>query len=114
MPIWATVLLGVLGTDAAVEVIRAISNRVRVKRGKKPQMQQDIEALSAKVDALTTKVDGIEKHTEANYLSILRLTVMDEAMPMSERLIAGDAYISAGGNGDVKHYYMNLRKRVDA
>lgn len=34
MPIWATVLLGVLGTDAAVEIIRAISARVRVKRGK--------------------------------------------------------------------------------
>lgn len=76
-------------------------------------MQQDIETLSAKVDALTTKVEGIEKHTEANYLSILRLTVMDEAMPLSERLIAGDEYIHNGGNGDVKHFYMGLRERVD-
>ena len=114
MPIWATVLLGVLGTDAAVEIIRAISNRLRVKRGKKPQMQQDIEALTSKVDALTDKVDKVEAHTSANYLSILRLTVMDEAMPMSERLIAGDAYISAGGNGDVKHFFCELKKRVDA
>lgn len=41
-------------------------------------------------------------------LSILRLTVMSNDMPISERIIAGDKYVKKGGNGDVKHYYEQL------
>ena len=47
-------------------------------------------------------------HDKEQYLAILRLTVMEEDMPISERLIAGKKYIDAGGNGDVKKYYEHL------
>lgn len=106
MPTWATIVIGILGTDAVIEIVKALAERIREKRGKKPQMQKDIETLSA-------KVDKIAEHTAANYLSILRITVMDDAMPMSERILAGQAYIEAGGNGEVKHYYNQLKERVD-
>lgn len=56
------------------------------------------------------KVDTLVGHDKEQYLAILRLTVMTESMPISERLIAGKKYIENGGNGDVKKYYEQLIK----
>lgn len=49
-----------------------------------------------------------DERAHENYLAILRLTVMNSEMPVSERLIAGEKYIKAGGNGEVKKYYEEL------
>lgn len=57
---------------------------------------------------LAEKVDRLVEHDEDQYLSILRLTIMSEDMPVSERIIAGDKYVKKGGNGDVKKYYQQL------
>ncbi len=57
---------------------------------------------------LTRKVDRLVEHDREQYLSLLRLTIMNESMPVSERIIAGDKYIRAGGNGDVKEYYQAM------
>ena len=54
------------------------------------------------------KVDKLVEHDEDQYLSILRLTIMSENMPISERIIAGDKYVKKGGNGDVKKYYQKM------
>lgn len=59
---------------------------------------------------LEEKVDELMKHDEEQYLSILRLTIMSEGMPISERIIAGDKYVKKGGNGDVKSYYQQMLK----
>ena len=59
---------------------------------------------------LEKKVDTLVEHDKEQYLSILRLTIMSEEMPVSERIIAGDKYIKAGGNGDVKKYYQQMIK----
>lgn len=57
---------------------------------------------------LEEKVDKLVEHDEDQYLSILRLTVMSESMPVSERIIAGDKYVKKGGNGEVKKYYEKM------
>lgn len=57
---------------------------------------------------LEAKVDKLVEHDEDQYLSILRLTIMSEDMPISERIIAGDKYVKKGGNGDVKSYYQQM------
>lgn len=57
---------------------------------------------------LTEKVDKLVEHDHDQYLSILRLTVMSEEMPVSERIIAGDKYVKCGGNGEVKQYYQKM------
>lgn len=57
---------------------------------------------------ISRKVDTLVEHDEEQYLGILRLTVMSEDMPISERLIAGQKYVKKGGNGDVKRYYQKL------
>lgn len=60
---------------------------------------------------LEEKVDTLVEHDKDQYLSILRLTIMSEEMPISERIIAGDKYVKKGGNGDVKQYYQNMLKK---
>lgn len=57
---------------------------------------------------LEEKVDKLVEHDEDQYLSLLRLTIMSEDMPVSERIIAGDKYVKKGGNGDVKKYYQQM------
>ena len=57
---------------------------------------------------LEAKVDKLVEHDKEQYLSLLRLTIMAEGMPISERIIAGDRYIKLGGNGDVKKYYQQM------
>lgn len=63
--------------------------------------------LDSVLDAITKQGKQIEtliKHDEAQYLSLLRLTVMTDSIPLSERISAGREYIDKGGNGDVKEY----------
>lgn len=62
---------------------------------------------------LKTNVDTLVKHDKAQYMAILRLTVMSDNIPLSERIIAGKEYIENDGNGDVKHYYETVLKPHD-
>lgn len=59
-------------------------------------------------EELLNKVNTLVEHDEDQYLSILRLIIVEENMPISERIIAGDKYIKKGGNGDVKKYYQQM------
>ena len=54
---------------------------------------------------MAEQVKKLEEHQRKNYLGILRLTIMSEEMPVSERIIAGKEYLDHGGNGDVSKYY---------
>lgn len=60
----------------------------------------------------STKADikKMRQHDEEQYLDILRLTIMSENMPITERIIAGKKYIERGGNGEVKKFYEQLLK----
>lgn len=88
MEIWITLIEGVL-TLAGICVTVLVSNK----------------KANAKLEA---KVDKLVEHDEDQYLSILRLTIMSEEMPISERIIAGDKYVKKGGNGEVKKYYQKM------
>ena len=57
---------------------------------------------------LEKKVDGLVEDNKDQSLSILRLTIYEENLPISERIIAGDKYLKKGGNGDTKKYYMKM------
>ena len=50
------------------------------------------------------EISDIKQHCHENYLSSLRLTIMSNEMPLGERIIAGQKYIDAGGNGEVKKF----------
>lgn len=86
--IWITLIESIL-TFAGICVTVIVSNK----------------KANAKLEA---KVDRLVEHDEDQYLSILRLTIMSEEMPIPERIIAGDKYVRKGGNGEVKKYYQKM------
>lgn len=56
------------------------------------------------LDEFKSDIKELKDHSKENYLGIKRLTVMSHDMPLGERIVAGDEYIKAGGNGEVKKY----------
>ena len=69
---------------------------------------QLIEKIAKPIAARNRAVSKMLEHDREQYLAILRLTIMSSDMPISERLLAGEKYITAGGNGDVAAYYKKL------
>lgn len=62
---------------------------------------------------LKSNVDTLLEHDNAQYMAILRLTVMSDNIPLSERISAGKEYLDKKGNGDVKEYYETVLKPHD-
>jgi hypothetical protein len=59
------------------------------------------------------RAEANDKHIKENYLDIKRLVITSPYMPLGERIKAGDEYIKAGGNGEVKHLYQTLIEKLD-
>ncbi len=59
------------------------------------------------------QIDELVRHSEENYLNILRLTMVSTEMPMEERLSAGEKYVAGGGNGAAKAQYETLKKQYE-
>ena len=53
-----------------------------------------------------------ERHEKENYLNILRLIIMNDNMPLEERIAAGDRDLKGGGNGVGKHFYNELINKL--
>lgn len=49
-------------------------------------------------------LQDLKEHSNENYMSLLRLTIMSSEMPIGERIVAGDKYLKNGGNGEVKRF----------
>jgi hypothetical protein len=62
---------------------------------------------------LKKSVDELIKHDHTQYMAILRLTVMSDNIPLSERINAGKEYLREHGNGDVEQYYNEVLKPHD-
>lgn len=64
--------------------------------------------LAFQSSSIKKDIKKMKEHDDEQYLDILRLTIMSDNMPITERIIAGKKYIDRGGNGDVKKYYEKL------
>lgn len=95
---------------SATSLLLAVVNAVIAARQRKAQKKSGIQT---RLDNIEKKVDKLTTHNDLQYLSLLRLTVMDSDMPMSERLIAGKEYLTRGGNGDVKKFYEHLESEIN-
>ena len=62
---------------------------------------------------LKESVNELLEHDKEQYKQILKLTVMTENMPFSERVRAAEKYLELGGNGDIKAYYEKHLKPFD-
>ena len=93
--IWIT-LIQTVGTLLGVY----FTTRQGAKKGNK--------ALEEKVEKLDKKVDKLSRDNDEQHTDILRLTIFEDNLPISERIIAGDKYLKKGGNGDTKKFYMQM------
>ena len=62
---------------------------------------------------LRESVNKLLDHDKEQYKQILKLTVMTESMPLSERIGAAEEYFKLGGNGEIKKYYREHLKPFD-
>lgn len=67
-----------------------------------------IGRILSKLRKIIKMFNTLQEHTEENYLNNLRIIIMSPDMPIGERLNAGEKYIKAGGNGEVKAFYKKL------
>ena len=102
------VVIAIITSSASL--LLAVVNGVIAALQRRAQKKSDSEGRLERIENSLAK---LTKHNELQYMSLLRLTVMDSDMPMSERLIAGQEYLDRGGNGDVRHFYEHLRAQVD-
>lgn len=75
-----------------------------------------IVKLSNTIKDLTNTLADLKEHSNENYMSLLRLTIMSHEMPIGERIVAGHKYLKNGGNGDVKTFLkdeFNITDTVD-
>lgn len=100
----------ILWLGALIGAVSAIV--VAVRKALKPFTETKQQIIQTAEDVKQTKeeVKKLREHDEDQYMALLRLTLMSPEIPISERIIAGDKYLKAGGNGDCKHYYFDLLK----
>lgn len=75
-----------------------------------------IVKLSNNIKDLNDTLTDLKTHSNENYMSLLRLTIMSHEMPIGERIVAGHKYLKNGGNGDVKTFLkeeFNITDTVD-
>lgn len=54
---------------------------------------------------LANNVNTLLEHDNAQYKQILKLTIVNEHLPLSERITAAKEYFKLGGNGEIHKYY---------
>ena len=62
---------------------------------------------------LEKKYDEMNDILQKNTLYILKMAVLDEQLPLTDRLHAGELYMDLGGNGAVKKKYQELLKECN-
>lgn len=62
---------------------------------------------------LKDSVDKLLVHDKDQYKAILKLTVVNDSLPLSERIMAAKKYFDLGGNGDIKKYFEEHLKPFD-
>lgn len=57
---------------------------------------------------ISKRVEEFEKGLKTNTLSTLRLVIINDDMPLQERINAGEEYVKLGGNGAIHAMYDQL------
>ena len=70
-----------------------------------------IVAIYKLVRSVEKKIDRFENNLADNTLNTLRLVIINEKMPLPERLRAGARYTELGGNGEVHALYEALSEK---
>ena len=82
----ATIAVAIVSSGAFSAIVTAVCNAL-TDRGKRKRERDERDAkLNERLDGFDEQLKEINAHQLENYLSCLRLTIMNTEMPMSERL----------------------------
>lgn len=76
---------------------------VRYLESVKKDVKETKDYVMSNIDNVK-EIPKIIEHLEEQYLTCLRLTIMNKEMPLGERIAAGVEYLKRNGNGDTKKY----------
>ena len=62
---------------------------------------------------LEKKYDEMNALLKDNTIHLLKIAVLDEKLPLTDRIKAGEQYIKLGGNGFIKKKYEHLLEEYD-
>lgn len=64
--------------------------------------------LKGSLDRMDNRIEVLEGYSKEDYRRILVMEIMEENLPIEERLKAGEKYIAHGWNGPIKALYESL------
>ena len=101
--------------DGIIKAAAAIS-AIGVILGLGVKAWRFIVKLSTNIKELKETLTELKTDSNENYMSLLRLTIMSNEMPIGERIVAGHKYLKEGGNGEVKAFLkakFNIEETID-
>ena len=72
-----------------------------------------IRKTEEKYEQIDKKFDMINKTMKVNTIHLLKIAVLDENLPLTDRIHAGEEYIALGGNGFIKKKYEKLLEEYE-
>lgn len=72
-----------------------------------------IRNTEEKYDMIDEKFDQLNETMRINTIHLLKIAVLDEGLPLTDRIHAGEEYLKLGGNGFVKKKYERLLEEYD-
>ena len=65
------------------------------------------------LDRIERKFDGYDDTIKENTINILKMSLLSEDLPITDRINAGKRYLELGGNGYGKIVYRQLMRRIE-
>ena len=62
---------------------------------------------------LEDKYDDMNELLKSNTIHLLKIAVLDDKLPLTDRIHAGEQYIKLGGNGFIKKKYERLLEEYE-
>lgn len=72
-----------------------------------------IKSTEEKYDIIDEKFEKLNETMRINTIHLLKIAVLDEDLPLTDRIHAGEEYLKLGGNGFVKKKYEKLLEEYD-
>ena len=72
-----------------------------------------IRNTEEKYDKIEDKFEKINETMRINTIHLLKIAVLDEDLPITDRIHAGEEYIALGGNGFIKKKYEKLLEEYE-
>ena len=64
-------------------------------------------------EAIEHKFEHVNETLRVNTIHLLKIAVLDENLPLTDRIYAGEQYIKLGGNGFIKKKYEKLLEEYE-